>query len=314
MLALDTETARFAPGAMSPPITCVSWAMNSDCGLWHVSDAYRPLRAALESDVPIVGQYFAYDAACIIAEWPDLTSQVFAAYDAGRVHDTRVREYLVDTARGTISKRSLDDLSRRYLARALDKSTFRLGYGDLRGVPLDRWPEGARQYAVDDARATLDVYRAQEAVHDARLFVDEARKVRAEFALHLVNVHGVYTDPNAVALFERMYRERGDTLEKSLIASGLVRPGRVTRTGKRVEPSRSLKEVARIIAEGYTAQGKPTPLTEKGNVRTDEEVCLGACVPVLAEYAEYSSVRRALTETVPLLISGTVTPIHARYT
>src|SRR5262245_19934039 len=163
LFALDTETALIAPGLLAPPLACLSTA-GEDGGvcLFDRHHAEEALAALLDSDAVIVGQNIAYDFGVLGEAFPRLLPKIFDAYSADRVEDTNVRQKLCDIATGcyrgyrninglTVKLGySLADLAKRHLDLDLDKTTWRLGYGELRDVPLREWPEGARTYALDD--------------------------------------------------------------------------------------------------------------------------------------------------------------------
>ena len=205
VIAIDTETELIRPGCLAPPLVCVSYCM-SNGGTHSVNAAYlmrrseghvahqseplleKALLSWFSDGDEIVGQNFAYDAAVLMARFPELTEPIFKAYDEGRIRDTKIREQLLDIADGRYRgytdpktgewvKRgySLEELAKRYLGRDLDKAnSWRLRYGELIRVPLQAWPQEAIDYARTDAEVTLAVYEAQEAERVA----DEQRRVR----------------------------------------------------------------------------------------------------------------------------------------
>ena len=61
-----------------------------------------------------------------------------------------------------------------------------------------------------------------------------------------------------------------------------------------------------------TEAGRP-PTTEKGKPKTDADTCERSGDPVLQKYAELSSLKKTLSTDIPLLESGTHTPIQARF-
>jgi len=97
----DTETYRFRDGVKAPELVCVS--LKEDGGpsqLYHWSESESVLRRIWGPDSLVVGQYVAYDACVTVANFPDLTPMVWAAYSEGRVTDTKIREQLLDIQKG----------------------------------------------------------------------------------------------------------------------------------------------------------------------------------------------------------------------
>jgi DNA polymerase-1 len=159
-LSFDSETALIRPGLLAPPLVCVSWQRpGHEARLDHVHGVEPRLRSWLtDSSTLLVGHFVAYDAAVICAEFPDLVPLVFNAYRTNRVTCTKKRQQLLDIAGGVFRGRpgekgrwitheyTLDALSRRHLGKPMVKDGWRLRYGELRDVPLAKWPEWAREW------------------------------------------------------------------------------------------------------------------------------------------------------------------------
>jgi hypothetical protein len=200
-------------------------------GIIHHSDPALPelLRGWFEDpETLIVGHNVAYDIAVIAERFPELRELIFAAYDADRVTDTKIRQQLLDIAAGVFRGRlndrgqwitheyTLEALARRCAGMQLQKDAWRLSYGEFINTPLDEWVTKAREvqaraaarlnvlsqrphagqsaeekalkkeiqglremvesdpsqcikYPLDDARATLAVFLAQEKHGDRRM-------------------------------------------------------------------------------------------------------------------------------------------------
>lgn len=184
------------------------------------------LEGALGDRAGVVGANLPYDLAVLLRARPDVAPVVWDALDAGRYSDVQVRERLLANARGTLAmtRVALAALAARYLGvdRASTKGPatdggpdpWRLRYAELDGVLLEDWPDAAVVYALDDASDTLAVHRAQGAgdlLHDGYPIrvvdegapggvrvVSEDRELRAAWALHLMALYGLRTDPAAV--------------------------------------------------------------------------------------------------------------------
>lgn len=163
VVAFDTETSLIRPGRPAPPISCLSYQIENDGEmlsepvLVHWTEALSPLRSWLEDEeTSFVGQNVAYDMGVVCAEWPELVPMVFKAYDENRVTDTMLRQKLLDIARGCYRgfydvenqqfvkyNYSLLDLAKRLCGIPIKKEGFRLFYGPLRDVSLDRWVDAA---------------------------------------------------------------------------------------------------------------------------------------------------------------------------
>lgn len=320
IVAMDTETALFRPGVMAPELVCVSFQEQGQrAQLVHVRESEPLLRGWLEDpEIHLVGHNLSYDAAVILAAFPHLLDLVFAAYDAGRMHCTQVRENLLDIALGRFRFEekpdgtrvargySLDDLSSRYRGKRLDKDTWRLRYVELVGLPVSEWPEGAQEYPKEDAVATLAAYEGQERICRPRgvyLLEDAADKTRRAFALHLMSAWGLRTDAVRVAAFARQTEANLLQIEGELIEAGLVRPNGV----------RDTKAAAARMIDICKELGVPVPRTAKEGVCLDADACLDSGDPLLQLYAKLGQQKSALSKDVPLLEMGAKYPIHARF-
>lgn len=317
VIAIDTETWCFSPACMAPPVVCVSWACDTSYGLLHHTEAEPYLRELLTSDALVVGHNTAYDMACILSTWPHLTPLVWAKYDRGEISDTIVRQKLSDLARGRYRgfrtpagffvplKYDLESVAYRHLKIKLDKNEWRLRYQELHDMPLEDWPEGARTYAIDDARATLGVYRAQ-AQQPVEHYVNEADQVRAAWWLQLVSVHGILVNAEALHDVEESAQTEISALEDILIDEHLVR-----RTKK--GPVKTMAEVRERITLACKAAGQTPRLTKKGAICTDSDACLESGDPLLEAYVDYVSACKTLHADVEAYRQGTINPIHTRF-
>jgi DNA polymerase-1 len=148
---------------------------------------------------------------------------IFEKLENGHVYDTKILSKLGDLAAGVYNASySLGPLVSRFFGHSLDKDTWRTGYGDLRGVPLAEWAEGARKYAIDDAIWTWKLAKALEGfVKEHR----EASKVetRAAFALRLMTCRGILTDQRFVDALEEKYSKKLEWARFGMVVQGLMR-------------------------------------------------------------------------------------------
>lgn len=267
----------------------------------------------------LVGHNVAYDLAVLCeAHRQDTGSDVairlaFKALEDARIFDTKIRETLLRNAYGELRftlgeegvERSTYDLAslvNRYLGVDIgdsktDPDAWRLRYRELDGLPVADWPVAAQDYALMDAFWPLLVGRAQvtanppEAggypVHDGAWdVISEAREVGAAFALHLMAIWGLRTDPEAVATVLAEWRAgsvKGIELGKEL---GFIRAeGR----DKGKPGSVDKKKLQALVSEAYRGDPPMTAPTGKfpqGQVKTSEETLEYSDDPKLREYAE----------------------------
>ena len=219
----------------------------------------------------IVGQNIAFDLACLIVEFDGLLEPVFAAYEAGQIHCTMIREQLIAIALGQFRswRFSLNAIVERRFGVALSGKTgadvWRLRFSELDGVPAERWPEAARAYAVDDAHWAVRVYEAQEAlkaITDTGRRVmplpDEKEQTAAAWALHLLSVWGIAVDREAADRWvTAIEKDAAEHLEIAR-AGGFLRDN----------GTKDVTKIRAMVDAGY--DGAP-PLTDKGGIKTDRD-------------------------------------------
>jgi DNA polymerase-1 len=266
LFCVDLETFLIEPGGGAPPPVCAGWTIydagdvrrgivhvNGEAegdafpgrgidGLYRYAIAEVSAQAAKGRVARLINQNQPFDFGVACAAYPDLIPLVFEAYDRGIVEDTMIREQLMDiaagslgwvrdavSARGTRIKRAytLKDMAQRRLHIDMDKTTWRMGYADLVDVPLAQWPQGAKDYAMDDTGIAIDVYLSQraETLEDFETgeVPNSIEQARAHWALHLMSTWGIRTDGARVAKYKRELELRLRVFADALMAVGFVR-------------------------------------------------------------------------------------------
>jgi DNA polymerase I-like protein with 3'-5' exonuclease and polymerase domains len=321
MQAFDTETFLITDGNLAPDLVCVSYAQpDYSSQLYHALDGSPTFRSmadlALWNNTPVIGANTAYDMAVMLAHDPALAERIWTLYDRGLVRDVIMRQKMIDIARGCYCgfRRSEDgkvyqigyslaELAKRHLGQELDKGaeTWRLRYSELYEIPLYEWPREARQYAEDDAVATIAVYQAQEV--DSALLLDEPARCRTAWMLHLMSCYGIKTDPEAVRAFVETTRKSSEELKAVLVNWGLVR----------AKGTRDTKEAKALMVRVCQAKGLEVVKTDGGDVALDDATCKKTGDPILAAYANYSSLAKVVSTDLPILLKGIKTPVQTRF-
>jgi len=285
----DHETFLICPGVQAPPVVCTQFAL--DAGPIEIVGAWDPAWRRLWTDwlassATFSGYNSRFDFACLAATDPDyFLPLVFQAYKAGRVTCTQNREILLRIARG--DAREVRDLgttlSDRKL-RTVDKTDpWRLKYGTLWRVPVDRWPADAVHYAQEDVRAERDLFLSQSAEASARgangdLLNDQGRQAFAGFWLYLTQCWGVRTDQKRVEEYHAFVMDGLERDKRLLLSAGLVRP----------DGSKDTKLAKARLEATYKAVGRDVPLTATKQTSLDEEACKGSQDPVLEAYSRFA--------------------------
>ncbi len=302
IFAHDLETFLITPGRHAPRAVSLAWDYGSGPQLLHCILERARYRAVIEEGLEadfIVGANVAYDLAVTVREFPDLLPKVWKAYDEERVWDIEHTEKLCDLhdgklwwhwdpghinqktkQRGAMVKvsYSLAAIVFRRFGVVLDKDTWRLLYGTLADVPCEKWPQGARDYALLDASITYRVWAAQAAEPFSKL-VDLGRQAKAAWWLHLMVARGFRVDPEQVEkLATSIWTER-EHVAARLKDAGLIRPNGVKDT-KAAE--------ARMITV-CKAKGLELQYTPKLKIKLTKDLAADTKDPVLKDYARFAS-------------------------
>lgn len=319
----DTETALFRPGLQAPPLTCVSYCIDKGPAevVGHVA-GLAMVRRALVEGWTLVAHNAPYDLLVCCAEDPDLLDLVFDAYDQDRIHDTKIRQQVIDISKDGLSRRtyagppgqkpftaySLGGLVARHTGIVMDKGAVRTSFGPLRGVPVADWPEGAADYAKDDTTLLRAVYEAQEPY--AAQCNDIPIMTQGQWWLHLLKSWGVRTNAAGVESLTRGTAEALAKVRQMLVDAGLVREERYKKTGAIQGYTRDTKAAQARMLE---VMGDGCKKTKGGGVCLDEDACKDSEDPLLEAYAEYSTLSSVLAKDCPALAQGVNQPIHSHY-
>lgn len=321
----DTETHLLKPGLGAPKLVCLSARCDGQDLLLLADDGLRLLEKHLRSDSLIAGHNVWYDLGVAAAERSEFLPLIFQALEQGRIADTQVRQLLLDIASGdlgfetdpdtgeiTKTNYHLADLTQRLLGKHLQKEdTWRLKYALLDGVPIAEWPEEARKYALDDAISTDEVFEAQERILDGDAIPDVLRQHRAAWALHLMGMWGIRTDPVATEALRAELTIEVEATYADLRKTDLIR------TDKDGD-HRVMKALYARVTKAYTSSGRTVPMTDggkKGEPRpqTSKETLEESGDADLEKLAEVMGAAKQLTSFVPVLELGTQVPICPRF-
>lgn len=198
-------------------------------------------------------------------------------------------------------------------------------------------PNRCTEYPLDDARATLAVYLAQE--KHAFYLKDQFRQARFAFAAYLSSCWGICVDGEGAKALRAQVEAEIAELEEELFLAGLIRED-----GTRDTKAAKARMIQVCREEGFVivrtdahfeeeltwaerqAKGlKPrckkadgTPLDD-GSDECEEHVCLDADAcertgdDLLIAYAERTTLAKQLSNDIPALEQGALYPIHTRY-
>lgn len=277
LVAFDLETHVMCPTAVLPRMVCLTraWREHDDLETDLVSNGDPDLLAVIEGmlddaiagKIRLVGHNVGgFDLPDIFVNYPHLISKIFRVLELGRVHDTLVREKLLNLAdHGQIDDLFLPDGSSRKIRYGLgdlvakylgfdrtsvkDKDAedrWQLNFGSLDGVPSSSFPSDAADYARTDSADALLVFEAQERLaaekfrgaigHDGKpfdVFRTEPLHVGAMFCLALMTATGFRIDQAEVARMRaRVEAELTPERARILVDAGLLTPAQPPRPYK----------------------------------------------------------------------------------
>lgn len=252
VLAFDTETEEISYTNPIPPVMCMTY---SNAGELH-GNIKTPWEHRIDEQFVesykkgqhSVGHSTSFDLSVLAFQYPELLPHIFDALDKGLIHDTLIREKLLNlTLHGNFEmvevngcmmrlNYKLCDLEKKYLnidrsALKDDPDAPRTNYGIYKNVPVSKWHEDFISYAVDDAINTGQIYQKQEEARAICIettgydpFKAEAMKVRHSFALRLLECVGERMDPQTILeVTEKFTTEYNQPrLRDPLLAAGLL--------------------------------------------------------------------------------------------
>jgi len=300
-LALDTETKLIKRDKPIPDLICVSMYAGDNAIVVTHMDAERSLRRFFENpEWHIIGHNIAFDMAVIMTTYPSLTSLVFDMYEQRRIHDTMLREQLIDIFKdNAVIAKSLAKLYYKYKDEKLVKEdTWRLRYAELENIGIDDYPEDAIAYSQRDAVATWEVffeqqdmlteYNETEWILNRRraldVLVDDVNQAAYAFGLHLITTTGMAVDVNAVKKLYDENKEIVDRLKPELEEAGYLVDG--------VLKQDIAKERIRSICAEL---GVVPKITKHGNIAIDAAACKTTGDPLLVKRSEYITAMKMLT-------------------
>lgn len=163
-IAIDTETilipdlGKVPTECGTPDLACVSFADGAEALVYHVDE--RPLledwlRSILVTDEIIVFHNSSFDIAVLCKAFPEHEPLWIQAVKDRRIRDTVQMFAFRELSAGRTL--SLQNAVHKTLGRYIDKGDVRVSFSPDR--PLS---DEQRKYAIEDAKVTLELYRALE--------------------------------------------------------------------------------------------------------------------------------------------------------
>ena len=320
-LAVDIETELIGSGRLAPLIACVSFTeeeedgslktylMTPDEGCAHLLTWFT------NSEGLLFGHNIAFDLFALCRHSPTLACHVWSAYDQGRVWDLGLHERLYTLGMGwslhpaigrpiVTSGVSLADLARGLVGVEFGdlkgQDSPRMKYGELVGVPFEKWPQSAIQYAKLDSEVTFKVGRAQTAraleclwasphtLLNVKDLPSQTLQNKAAWAFHHLAAWGLRCSQERVSVFNHKIETERDKLQIELRDQGILND----------KLKRNMKNVREFISLAY---GGDPPKTEKGQIQHSGAVLRESGDPLLVKLADYLDLDKLRSTFAPTL-------------
>lgn len=279
----------------------------------------------------IAGHNLVFDLGVVLATDPTYSRllTLFQWFEQCRVLDTLVIEKLRAIAEDYMkfdsrfadgkmrkTKFSLEYLIDAYFGEKVDgkygDDAWRQRFHELDGLPLDRMPAEAKVYALKDAELTGRLLQQQlQSFWSPDLF----NQMRAAWAIHLMALHGMRTDEEAVRILDVYTDERIQREMSRLVTSGIYR-----KEGKKVvKLVKNTKEIKERIERAAALRGespertKPSEKFPDGQISTARKHLIASEDPDLIALAEIGPFQKVRTTYLPVLANGVVWPINANW-
>lgn len=295
VVGIDTETHLFKPGTKAPPVVVMSLDRGDGYGSLHLREGAEGIFRQLVADdeVMLVAHNASYDMTVLANQYNDLEllSAIFDAYERGRIRCSKIRSMLIAIAFDWMDydpklkappKFSLAKMVERHLGEEIEgkhgPDIWRMRYAELDGVPLEQWPQEAKDYARLDAVYHRRLFEMLERTYGKPADIDEVLQCKTDFVFYLMSCWGMLTDPEEVEALAQALEKEVAEAEKKLVALGLMR-----------EPKGTVRKdlFCDRVALLYEKRNLPLPMTPGGKVSLTAKVLkVVADDPIVAAYIE----------------------------
>lgn len=263
--AIDYETYLISNEEPIPKPVCLSWADETGSGLLVGKEEIEPkLREWLSKNDFLIAHNATFEMLVTYEHFPNLRDLVVRHLENGNWFCTQLYQQLLDNLQKTeMPNKSLAALVMNYFKLDIsetkkDPDAWRLRYAELDGVPLEKWPKAAVNYAIDDSIYALKVYHKQMSKNDT---IKTKEHMKATFALNWMAAPGMLID-----------KDRVDTLDKEILA--ILKPSydklesaEFMKRDKKGKLSKNVKVLREYIKENFEKH----LLTPKGDIQVGGE-------------------------------------------
>lgn len=254
--AIDFETYLISGEQPIPKPVCLSYHNALGSGLIIGFEEMREyLKKLLSSSETIIAHNLKFETLAIVKHFPELRELVDRKYKNNQFFCTLIYEKLLDNVRKKAGfKYGLDSLVLKYFKEDISESkndpdSWRMRYSELDGVPREKWPQEAIDYAIEDSVWAFKVAALQRQVP-----IDANLSYSAEHYLNLMGLDGIYVDRSRVLELEAELKAKLDPKYKALEEKNMAQMQKNGRYKKNLKGFRQYIESLNVPLE-YTAKG-----------------------------------------------------------
>ncbi len=291
MLAVDTETARIRAGHWWPELVCIT-ACHTDGSPFFMS--VPEFQRALDEGQEMCFHNAAFDLGVL---WRAGVTGIFEALKRDQITDTRLRQKLIDLADPDFVGGRGYSLAWLSGGEKDSDSPWRTRFILLQGTPTERWPKEAREYALGDAKATIELWQEQDRYR--KYTQNQYAQTRASFALACCSARGMRTDPMAIESAEKLVRAEYDAAIEVMRQHGYMRE----------DGTRDMERIRQDMLEYCGTADTDVRRTETGLVALGKEALeVVEGEHPLVSYRTYTEHRKVLEDDLPNFRKGELWP------
>lgn len=289
MIGIDYETYLIGNGAVFPKPVCLSGYDGADTFLLNRSESEKKLHEILTKKEEIIAHNTVFECGVTAIHYPELADLLFDALDAGLFYCTKINEELWNIQREKrVYKLTLADLVKHYFnvdisAGKKDPDAWRLRYNELDGISIEKWPQKAVDYAIDDSIWAYKIRQKQKPI-------DQKLALKSAVYLNLMGSQGFNIESERV---EKLDSEIWEFLTPRY--DFLVEHGFADYLPKQKQPRKQIKK----LKEYVESLGLELQKTAKGNTAVSGEALEFYMTqiddPVMKAFGELTQYEKILT-------------------
>lgn len=271
VVAVDFESHLISNEEPIPRPVCLSFYDGTETGLLVGQDMEKFLETHLSAKTLLIAHNATFELLVIYQHFPKLRELLIQSLDEGRWFCTQLYQQLLDNLeKSETFDKSLAGLVNKYYKKDIsagktNPDAWRLRYSELDGVPLEEWPEAAKEYAIMDSVYAYKIYNTQTRINKN---IEFSPHIMASFCLNWIAARGILVEKDRVNTLEIELNAKLEPIHKKLEAIGFIR---------RDKNGLAIKNTA-LLRDYVSKNFKSLRYTKKGAVQVDGDALDFYCV------------------------------------